>query len=749
MPSARRGGAHLFGLQGETEAGLREESPLSRRHRLLQRAAARRASQQADLNIDDDDDMVVRPSRRRGHQSHLTQASSRVSPAGSSNPTDEDSDEIANAPHGDLDDDLFHPRSTVQKKPRRSREKDPDAPSESMLHQRIRNAQGRGLSVNESGIQLGTTRGSGATLEYFHSGKWIQAIFHENLREYLLRYTDQLGEYDEEPEAGYDILDRTSFHADAKSWRLGVRNTRPDVLFLWDPPNSTEQVYHPELWYHHNRIVLSTEKLPLKKWHELPLTISGQCEGLRIEAWRRLQPNLTMRDICARMPKTTCKGQGKVQQTVKGNALANRVARDRSRVGIKPWFERLGSKKKTYRLLELMPEEVQLQILHDNSTACWRDLTENELTYVEEGNKGSEEALRKAGARRVSVAAREERLRQVEARARRKGRKVILNLHKVVQGAIEKPSKTKYGPLRGTRRGAPINVSTIAIDESDSNATPDNGVGAASFREATTMDHAADPDMLAPPYNKSPSTRRRTSSTEIQERRAMIHLNREGLSIEASDRRGNASRPQLRQTNAATPAPSSRTPMLSFGEHDIDDPQSFNSSELSPPYAQQPLVDQRPRYSSSIHQLTAYKPLQSQPSAHGTRDDPFAGREDWGLPYHVQSDDRPRNRADVRPVHSNYGGDSYPMMQNPMYPIQQARRQGSQFVPGDEQQAIHTAYSQESSTLEGAHQSQLPENDDSMGYPEIGSSDGLIDWDQYKAAGWRHPPTKPEGGQDG
>lgn len=436
-----------------------------------------------------------------------------------------------------------------------------------------------------------------------------------------------------------------------------------------------------------------------------------------------------------------------MQQTVKGNALANRVARDRSRVGIKPWFERLGSKKKTHRLLELMPEAVQLQILHDNSTACWRDLTENELTYVEEGNKGSEEALRKAGARRVSAAAREERLRQVEARARRKGRNVTLNLHKVVQGAIEKPSKTKYGPLRGTRRGAPINVSTI--DESDSNATPDRGVQAASLREATTMGHGEEPGLLPPPIQNSPSTRRRVSSAEVQERRAMISLNREGSSLEASNRRGNASRPQVGQTNAAIPAPSSR-----IGEHDIDNSQSFNDSELSSPYAEQPLVGQRLRYPSSIHQPTDYEPLESQPSGHRTRDDPVAGRENWSLPHHRQSDHGLQDLADVRPVRSNYGGESYTMMQNQMHPIQQARRQGSRFVPGDERHASHTAYGPESSTLEGedrtlAHQPQLPGNDDSIGYPELGSSDGLIDWDQYKAAGWRHPPTKPKSGQDG
>ncbi|KAL8777233.1 MAG: hypothetical protein Q9194_002671 [Teloschistes cf. exilis] len=750
MPSAQRSGAQL-GLQAEEEATSHEQSLLSPRRRLIPpNAAARQESRHADLNDDGDDDMVVRPSHM-GHQSPLTQASSRVSPAGSSNPPNEDSDEIPNAPRGDTYDELFRPKTRAKKKFRREGEKDPDAPSESMLHQRIRHAQGRGLSVNESGVQLGTTRGEGETLEYLHTAKWIPAIFHEDLREYLLRYTDQLGEYDEEPEAGYDIFDRTSFHADAKSWRLAVRNTRPDVLFLWDPPDSTEQAYHPELWYHHDRIVLSCEKLPLKKWHELPLTISGQCEGLRIEAWRRLQPDLTMRDICGRMPRYTCKGHGRVQQTVKGNALANRVARDRSRIGIKPWFERLGSKKKTHRLLELMPEAVQLQILHDNNTACWRDLTESELTYVEEGNRGSEEALRKAGARRVSVAAREERLRQIEARARRKGNRASLKLHTVVQGAIEKPSRIKYGPLRGTRRGAPINVSTI--DESGSNATPDREVQAASSREPTTMEHGEDAGVLTPPTPSSRSTRRQASPGEIQERRAVIQRNREGLSLEAKGGSRHAPGPQARQTNATTRAPSFSRPMLSFGEHDVDDPQNFNGSELFPPYAQQPAVEQQPRYSSSVHQPTTYEPLESQPPVHRTRDEPLAALEDWILPHHLRSDDGLQDLADVRPVHSNYGAQSSTMMQDPMDPIQQARSQDFQFVPGAERQAFHTAYGQGSSTFEGEdstlpHQPQLPGYDGSMDYPEEGSSLGLIDWDQYKAAGWKHPSTKPESGQN-
>ncbi|KAI4246608.1 MAG: hypothetical protein LQ352_006373 [Teloschistes flavicans] len=698
--------ARRSGLQGEQDTELQEQSfPSSSLEPAPRKSIARQSPQHADPNDDDgNNEAVVNPSRssRRGH---LTLAPSEVSSVSSWSPLEEDSDEISesesdeDATQGppsaaksmgkptqdDSDDDVSidgttadgsrgkHDKKNLLKtRPTRFAEKHPDAPKESNLKLKIREAESRGLSVNERGIQMGTIRGEGKTLEYFHNGDWIPAIFHEDLREYLLRYTDRLGEYDETPDAGYDVLDRTAFHADAQSWRLGARDQRPDVLFLWDPPDSIGQSYQPELWYHHNRIVLSSEKLPVKKWRELPLTISGQCEGLRIEAWRRQQPDLTMRDLCARMPRTTCKGEGKVQQVVKGNALANRVARDRSRIGIKPWFERLGSKKKTYRLLEIMPEAVQLRILQSNSTECWRDLTDTELAYVEEGNKGSEESLKKAGARRVSNAAREERLKQVEERAKRKGKVSAVKLHTVIEGAIQKPSMNRYGPMRGTRRGAPINVSTV----DDSEAL----------------------DLLGLPQN-APRTRRRASPAETEERRAMIRRHGGGLSLDSEAGYSSASGLQAGQTNAEIPAPSPQRPNLRFGEHNIEQGQSFDDWEPFPAYSQHTSFDQQP--SSSAHQPRNY--------------DLFEDLED------------------IQPAHSTFADQSYSTLQDLWSP------------PSDERPTFHTAYGQASNAFEEeastpANHSQLPREDECIEYPLVR---GLIDWDQYKAVGWRHMTRKP------
>ncbi|KAL8685792.1 MAG: hypothetical protein Q9218_007542 [Villophora microphyllina] len=514
--------------QGEERAERQVNSSASQ-HRgpASRKPSAHRDPQHTDF--DHDNDLVIKVLHGGDRRRRNRESPRKESPSSSWSPPNEDSDEMFEAEYGvavierssavqeakiqiaadGLDDDMsldewaaggIQDGKTPPKKTRkiksRKATKCPDAPKESRIQKKIRIAKSQGLSVNENVIQNGTTRGEAKTLEYLLDEVWTPAVYHEELRHYLLRYTDELGEYDDIPDGGHDALDRTSFHADNKSWILGTREHRPDVLFQWDPPRPVDQqIYSPELWYHHRRLVISNEDLPVKMWRELPFTISGQCEGLRIEAWRRLQPDLTMRDIVARMPKVTSKGIGKAQQTVKGNALANRVARDRSRIGIKPWLPRLGSTTREQRLLELMPEEVQRELLHTGSTRRWRDLSDAEVAYVEEGNKGTVESLKKAGPRRVSIEAREARLKAIEERASKRGSRGGIKLHTVIEGAVQKRSKTRYGPKRGMRGGAPINIS--AAEDSDSRIVRAGELHETTLEKSKTLNHSGTSDLLA------------------------------------------------------------------------------------------------------------------------------------------------------------------------------------------------------------------------------------------------------------
>ncbi|KAL8959748.1 MAG: hypothetical protein Q9193_003435 [Seirophora villosa] len=106
------------------------------------------------------------------------------------------------------------------------------------------------------------------------------------------------------------------------------------------------------------------------------------------------------------------------------------------RTGLKAWQARQGSRTIETRILELMPEEIQREVLRTNSTSCFRDLTSQELDYVEAANRGSAENLAKAGPRLLDDETRRERAeRKAQRTIGRKGPGV--KTHDVIPEALE------------------------------------------------------------------------------------------------------------------------------------------------------------------------------------------------------------------------------------------------------------------------------------------------------------------------
>ncbi|KAL8675659.1 MAG: hypothetical protein Q9224_007430, partial [Gallowayella concinna] len=262
------------------------------------------------------------------------------------------------------------------------------APVLSKQPSKIRDGAEKIIQVDAVGVNKEFTRINNGKLEYLDHGDWKKAVYHYRIRGKLLRIMDGKGRYEDEPERGFSFVDRTAFKVDQQLWHMNERSKRPDCLFLWEDPNQLPK-YTPENWYDNGRIVLGSDGRPLKMWRELPLTISGQCEGLRMEAWRRLNPDIMVRDIVARMPRLTSKGKNLIYKDIKIPALANRCTRDRCRAGIKAWHPRDGSREKERRLMEMIPLEIQKQIVRENSTRCFRDLTDAEIAYIELGNKAA------------------------------------------------------------------------------------------------------------------------------------------------------------------------------------------------------------------------------------------------------------------------------------------------------------------------------------------------------------------------
>lgn len=220
--------------------------------------------------------------------------------------------------------------------------------------------------------------------------------------------TDSQGVYTHPPAQGASDLDRTSFFAPQRDWGFHAREYRPDVLFQWEEIE-TPEVPHPGFMIDQGRIVLDSHNHPVVNW-DIPLTLSSEIEGGRLEAMHRLNSKINKDDFCARMPNERVDTSGKVGKRQIPNAFGQRMLRFRMKSGIPTWNTKTGSDEVRARIVECIPRETVAEILRTNSTRCFRDLSEKELLYVEQGNAGK--AISRAGGHRLSKAERDKRFQR-------------------------------------------------------------------------------------------------------------------------------------------------------------------------------------------------------------------------------------------------------------------------------------------------------------------------------------------------
>ncbi|KAL8771533.1 MAG: hypothetical protein Q9209_002975 [Squamulea sp. 1 TL-2023] len=470
-----------------------------------------------------------------------------------------------------------HPKATpkepAKRHPDAPAKRHPDAPAVSKLRQKIQDSKQKGVELDENGVKKGKARHTSLGLEYFHLGEWQPACYHSDIRHKIFKHTEAMGSYVEEPTSGADEFDRTAYKPEQRDWVFSDRNKRPDVLFLWENPGDAPN-YSPLVWFDGQRIVLDRNNRPVKLWDELPLAISGQCEGARAEAWRRLNPRITMNDLIARMPFLTSKGKDLAQKAPKTPMLANRMSRDRIRFGLKAWIEKDGSAVKEHRMLQTMPEVIQKLLIRTNSTRGYRDLTDAEMLYVDEANKGTATSRAKAGPRVLDDAARQENEKKQQRRRSKKPR-IDLNsvtIYEVIPEALRKPEKKQ-------RRRKQSSASPVA---SSSKNPPRK-----RERDETQEDHGMN-DMLATEYGQGsqeqpyvlagedapPSLQKKprrsqaaTSSTNVQKN----HNNgnsASGVGYRRSSNNHPAQTSRSRYSNIETPAPAQlNPPRPTTGQH--------------------------------------------------------------------------------------------------------------------------------------------------------------------------------------
>ena len=100
---------------------------------------------------------------------------------------------------------------------------------------------------------------------------------------------------------GIDSKDITSFHPAQRDWSLS-RAHRAPILTLWSEPAGSAPSYTIGYLLFNGRLMLDYAGKPIRAIRHLPLTISSEVKGFRLETWvRQDTQRLRIEDILARI----------------------------------------------------------------------------------------------------------------------------------------------------------------------------------------------------------------------------------------------------------------------------------------------------------------------------------------------------------------------------------------------------------------------------------------------------------------
>ncbi|KAL8970150.1 MAG: hypothetical protein Q9197_003966 [Variospora fuerteventurae] len=202
-----------------------------------------------------------------------------------------------------------------------------------------------------------------------------------------------------------------AFHPDYANIDMRNRDSRPDVLYKWEPPPCAAAGPKPGYMIDEadGRYLIDIGGHPIRNWYELPVCISGQTSAVWMEYWRRINPSITLADIVARCPKKTQKHSQTRVQELTLQAFGNRMRRTRVMLGTNAWEAREGTREVKARLKDLMPNRVRAELARNGTTKSWRDLITAEIDAIFHVNKGKGNAIARAGDKRLSEAERRAR----------------------------------------------------------------------------------------------------------------------------------------------------------------------------------------------------------------------------------------------------------------------------------------------------------------------------------------------------
>ncbi|KAL9024065.1 MAG: hypothetical protein Q9196_006787, partial [Gyalolechia fulgens] len=141
-------------------------------------------------------------------------------------------------------------------------------------------------------------------LEWLHplTGQWCPAVYHEQIREYLITEAAKLGAYRFPMARGKRPLDVTAFHPAFRN-NGAKRDNWPKILFQYLPFYSDLSHVKPEFWQlHDGRFVIDLNNDGMHDYPHMPATLARKADAWLLLALMRMNCTISIQDLRGRMP---------------------------------------------------------------------------------------------------------------------------------------------------------------------------------------------------------------------------------------------------------------------------------------------------------------------------------------------------------------------------------------------------------------------------------------------------------------
>lgn len=262
----------------------------------------------------------------------------------------------------------------------------------------------------------GKTRGTKQNLQYLDGNRWVPAVYHHDIREFLISEASQHGEYTYPRERGPGRNDVTSYLESQKNWGPVRDENWADILYDFQKPKNRENpTYYLKNWKFYGKIVISGyDNRPMRRFKDLPDTLSSALHGRDMEAMKRTDPRIRQRDFMTRMPLRHTTPAGTRRPIQSASSIGMRMTRFRQQQGMLSWIGRDGSKTLKNALWQRLPPENKLA----NSIRGLEPPSIAEQNEIKKGNAGK--FLNRAGRRALTTEERARRKKIIERRLRKR-----------------------------------------------------------------------------------------------------------------------------------------------------------------------------------------------------------------------------------------------------------------------------------------------------------------------------------------